>query len=349
MSASLEALIKFIGEKYTIEEIVGGSGCVKWISQVEDPDTVHDLEPGTLAVFGGLVIKTQDRLDSLISALSEAGAAGIIIAAELIPRERSIPVFRMPRETRIPRLIYDCGRFLIRQESKELTVVRAMKLILAESVQNESALRYLESHGFPEMSKYYLLCSDNLAAAGIPADGIRGCSFRYGDLMIYMICAGDFSKCGEFAKGVPGNIGVSDVFLSPRELPGAYRQAESAMKTSAVTGEHVVFYNRAGLFTLIRLVAGTSEARDFARNILGGIKKYDDENRTDYLGTLRAYIKCSGSVQDAADLLGIHRNTVNNKIRFIKENFGLSFDYAGITAICAALAICEISPEKGEI
>ena len=65
---------------------------------------------------------------------------------------------------------------------------------------------------------------------------------------------------------------------------------------------------------------------------------------------MKTYIKYSGSVQDTADQLGIHRNTVNNKIRFIKENFGLSFDYAGIAAISAALAIKELAKaEKGEI
>ena len=46
-----------------------------------------------------------------------------------------------------------------------------------------------------------------------------------------------------------------------------------------------------------------------------------------------------GSVQDAADMLGIHRNTVNNKIRFIKEHFGIGFDYPGITSLSVAIAL----------
>ena len=38
-------------------------------------------------------------------------------------------------------------------------------------------------------------------------------------------------------------------------------------------------------------------------------------------------------------MLGIHRNTVNNKIRFIKEHFGIGFDYPGITSLSVAIAL----------
>ena len=344
MSASLEALIDFIRENHTIEEIVGGSGCVSWVSQVEDIDTARSLEPGTLAVTSGLVVKTDNELDELIKALSESRAAGLIITSGLTPTERSLPVFRMPTGTRIPRLIRDCGHFLMRQESKELTVVRAMKSILAGSERNDSALRYLEQHGFPSMSRYYLLASE----AQVEAEGgAHSCSFRYGGCLLTVLCTDDRARCCETAERRGGAVGISG-FRSPDELPTAYRQALSAMKTAKLSGKSPVFYGSDGIFGLARQLAATEEARDFADALLRPIIESDESNRTDYLKTLKAYMKCSGSVQDAAVLLGIHRNTVNNKIRFIKENFGLSFDYAGIAAIVTALAIDEIATEKGE-
>lgn len=345
MSASLEALIDFIRENHTIEEIVGGSGCVSWVSQVEDIETARSLEPGTLAVTSGLVVKTDDELDRLIKALSDSRAAGLIITSALTPTERSLPVLRMPSGTKIPRLIRDCGHFLMRQESKELNVVRAMKSILAGSERNDSALRYLEQHGFPSMSKYHLLASDSqLGADG----GAHSCSFRYGGCLLTVLCTDDRMKCLETANGCGGAVGIA-VFRSPDELPTAYRQALSAMKTAKLSGKSPVFYGSDGIFGLMRHFASDDEAKYFADDLLRPVKEYDESERSDYMKTLRAYMKCSGSVQDAADLLGIHRNTVNNKIRFIKENFGLSFDYAGIAAIVAALAIDEIASEKGEI
>ena len=70
MSASLEALISFIREKYTICEISGGGGYVKWISQIEDPAAAGDLQPGTLAVSAGLLMKDSPGvIDELIGAL----------------------------------------------------------------------------------------------------------------------------------------------------------------------------------------------------------------------------------------------------------------------------------------
>ena len=155
-------------------------------------------------------------------------------------------------------------------------------------------------------------------------------------------------KCLEAAKDCDGAVGIAS-FRSPDELPTAYRQALSAMKTAQLSGKSPVFYGSDGIFGLARQLAATDEAKYFADDLLRPIKEYDESERSDYMKTLRAYMKCSGSVQDTADLLGIHRNTVNNKIRFIKENFGLSFDYAGIAAIVTALAIDEIATEKGEI
>ena len=345
MSASLEALIDFIRENHTIEEIVGGSGCVSWVSQVEDTETARSLEPGTLAVTSGLVVKTDNELDELIKALSESRAAGLIITSGLTPTEKLIPLFRMPTGTKTPRLIRDCGHFLMRQESKELNVVRAMKSILAGSGRNDPALRYLEQHGFPSMSRYYLLASeDQVGAEG----GAHSCSFRYGGCLLTVLCTDDRIKCLEAAEDCDGAVGIA-AFRSPDELPTAYRQALSAMKTAKLSGKSPVFYGSDGIFGLARQLAATDEAKYFADDLLRPIKEYDESERSDYMKTLRAYMKCSGSVQDAADLLGIHRNTVNNKIRFIKENFGLSFDYAGIAAIVTALAIDEIATEKGEI
>lgn len=353
MSASLEALISFIREKYTICEISGGGGYVKWISQIEDPAAAGDLQPGTLAVTAGLLMKESPGvIDELIGALVEARSAGLIITADITPNDKSLPIFRMPVGTKLPALIYDCSHFLMRQESKELTVVKAMKSILTGSAQNDAALRYLEQHGFPSMSKYYLLCFDKEVGGAQRSEGAHSCMFRYNDSTLSIICTSDQAKCEEFAKSADpdGMVGVSDVFQSPDELPKAYRQALSAMKTAEMTGKGVIFYNRAGIFTLMRSICTSKEAKDFADDLLRPISDFDSLNRTDYLNTLRAYIKCSGSVQDTADQLGIHRNTVNNKIRFIKDNFGLSFDYAGIAAISAALAIKELAKaEKGEI
>ena len=268
MSASLEALIDFIRENHTIEEIVGGSGCVSWVSQVEDAETARSLEPGTLAVTSGLVVKTDNGLDELIKALSESRAAGIIITSGLTPTEKLIPLFRMPTGTKTPRLIRDCGHFLMRQESKELNVVRAMKSILSGSGRNDPALRYLEQHGFPSMSRYYLLASeDQVGAEG----GAHSCSFRYGGCLLTVLCTDDRMKCLEAAEDCDGAVGIAS-FRSPDELPTAYRQALSAMKTAKLSGKSPVFYrDRRG-----KILRGRPAPTDKGIRRVGALRLHED-------------------------------------------------------------------------
>ena len=342
MSATLEALISFIRETHTLEEIVGGVGIVKLICQVEDLTTASGIEPSTLALSAGIMLTTVDELDELIDALTAADAAGLIITMNLTPTRKTLPVYRMKNSTKLPRLIYETTRFLIKSESKELTITRAMKSLLSGSAQNESALRYLEQHGFPAMARYYLLVSDS-GKEELP----HSCSFKFEGNFLTVICTSERGVCIDAANELSGEVGISE-FSSPDELPVAYKRALSAKRTARLSGKKLIFYGEDGIYGLMRSVSETQEAIDFSKRILDPIIEYDAKNHSDYLETLRVYLSSDGSVQETSERLGIHRNTVNNKIRFIKENFGLSFDYVGIAEMIAALAIDELSKYKKE-
>ena len=172
--------------------------------------------------------------------------------------------------------------------------------------------------------------------------------FRYADAMLFVVRTENQSKCGELAENIhmtlgtlsdAGYVGISDMFTCPDALPKAYLQALSASKTAAATRKGTVFYSGVGLFTLLRTLKDSRDAKEYVSGVLGQIKSYDVSEHTEYLKTLKAYLKCDGSVLETADMLGIHRNTVNNRIRFIKERFGVGFDYAGIAALSVAVIL----------
>ncbi len=74
------------------------------------------------------------------------------------------------------------------------------------------------------------------------------------------------------------------------------------------------------------------------------ILTYDRIHSTDYAEILEIYIRRSGSIQQAAADTGTHRNTINNKIKAIRELFGLKLDYDDIANLVLAFAIRELSP-----
>ena len=61
----------------------------------------------------------------------------------------------------------------------------------------------------------------------------------------------------------------------------------------------------------------------FADENLKAICDYDAEYNTDYGEILYQYLMCDGSVMAVADKYGLHRNTVNSKIKAIKSLFDI--------------------------
>ena len=63
--------------------------------------------------------------------------------------------------------------------------------------------------------------------------------------------------------------------------------------------------------------------KNFADENLKEIFEYDKKYKTDYAKVLKAYLVCDGSVMAVAEKYGLHRNTVNSKIKAVKDVFGI--------------------------
>ena len=56
--------------------------------------------------------------------------------------------------------------------------------------------------------------------------------------------------------------------------------------------------------------------------------RYDKKYKTNLEETLRCYISCSCNARQCADTMGVHRNTVINRVRIIEEQIGGSLSHA---------------------
>ena len=59
--------------------------------------------------------------------------------------------------------------------------------------------------------------------------------------------------------------------------------------------------------------------RRFYNDNLSALKKYDEDNGTDYMGFLKKYLKYDGSIQKVADETFVHRNTINYQLVKVKK------------------------------
>lgn len=82
------------------------------------------------------------------------------------------------------------------------------------------------------------------------------------------------------------------------------------------------FYDDIGIN---KLLLGINDHPDILRSVseeyLNPILAYDRENGTELARLLYEYLMLDGSVQAVADRLGLHRNTVNSRMKQIKQLF----------------------------
>ena len=66
--------------------------------------------------------------------------------------------------------------------------------------------------------------------------------------------------------------------------------------------------------------------REYVNDTLGSIITYDEQHHTNYLETLNQNLLCDGSIQKIAGALFCHRNTVNYRVRILREDLHLALD-----------------------
>lgn len=77
-----------------------------------------------------------------------------------------------------------------------------------------------------------------------------------------------------------------------------------------------------GIKKLLLAVDDIQILKGFYKDNLMKLKLYDRENGTDYMGFLKMYLKCDGSVQRAAEETFVHRNTINYQLAKVKKVLG---------------------------
>lgn len=117
--------------------------------------------------------------------------------------------------------------------------------------------------------------------------------------------------------------GMSFVFEG---MESVYEMKKQALLTLA--GNRNLF-SEVAFDSLIRSI----EDQDFViaciHPALRKLKNYDQENHTQLLSTLKAFLQCERSWVRTAEELEIHRNTVISRLNKISEILSLDFDNAG--------------------
>ncbi len=126
--------------------------------------------------------------------------------------------------------------------------------------------------------------------------------------------------------------GGSSKFNSMSGLPSAYSQAVTASRIGKqMEGRGPIYYLWEYVtYHMCDLLHNEYNIIDFVNPMLLSIIRYDKDNNTNFMQTLRAYLKSGRNPVKTAAKLGIHRNSVDYRLKRMNELFYLDFDDSNI-------------------
>ncbi|MCI6684703.1 MAG: PucR family transcriptional regulator ligand-binding domain-containing protein [Roseburia faecis] len=134
--------------------------------------------------------------------------------------------------------------------------------------------------------------------------------------------------CNELKKEETAVFCVGNEAEELRQLHKSYETANQMAEVSAlgrIPGEEVygrhkmIVYKNAGIFRILFALKDEEVMQEYVRDTVQPLLEYDALHHTDLAGVLQCYLRHDGSLQDTANELIVHRNTVNYKINKASE------------------------------
>lgn len=272
--------------------------------------------------------------------------------------EHSYPLFTMPWEIHI----YDITRSYynrIFRDTQSSDAVTEAFLDLVSGSDPEHAVSVLTRSGFSPDSGYLAYCID---ADGpeqekqrfetavklelkIHFPGSHMCRFRE-DILVILPCTGKpehtvseaVAPAGlkdavrELACRISQSFSHWDIrsglgsVSGLRDFPRSFSQARFALAACAAAGEIFRAFDDLGFYKILFSVTDQRVLDNYWREKLGPVLAYDKAHKSCCLETLYQYLICNGSIQKIAGAMFCHRNTVNYRVRILRETLGLPLD-----------------------
>lgn len=357
------------------------SNPVSWIHMLEDPKTASFLHGQELVFVTGVGHGGNEWLTDLAKSLVEHQASGLVlntghyiqsVPQELITycREMHLPLYTVPWKTRIVDITNDFCRKIIKAEESDLSVAGAFRDAIFSPAKAEEFCPVLERREFDLEADYCV------AAIALPSPSeekstdydkafrmaLSRILFNYSDRFNifrqdkYLIAVVQSfpqevtekaidsleTACGHLFPDGRIHAGISLNGSRISSLPQSYKRAVALLRIAEKQNKTWISYRDIGVYQLLIEVEDHRVLERYYEDTLGRLEDFDDKNNTDYMTTLRSYLEHNSSVQEVAQASYMHRNTINYKIKRIREILGNDLGYQEGLKLYLAFLVKEI-------
>lgn len=359
----------------------GMKNLVRWVHMVEDREVPGFLHGNELILTTGIAQTGTQWIEVFVRNLRKHGAIGLILNVgpyiKSIPQkvieycnENEFPLFTVPWEIHLIDVTFDFCHRIIANEENETSIATAFRNLIFSPENKEAYVSALERRGFHNYGEYTLLLMqadrNGSLVSGDEWHNIQFimqsvlknidkpfCIFDQENYLVMTASGVNSSQMEAYAKilnnellnqfqNVTVNVGISETVTGYFDMQSCYKQAFTASNTAKLWNRKILKYQDTGIYKLIYAVGDTSVLKRYVEDTFRNITDYDSLHNTDYLNTLKSYLENNGSIQKVSNQMQVHRNTINYKMKFIRENFGIKLEYSDIASLWLAFNIKEI-------
>ncbi|MGI6012581.1 MAG: PucR family transcriptional regulator [Ruminococcus sp.] len=341
----------------------GMQNCVQWVHTLEDEEASEFINGGELIFTTGIGHRDLSWLLNFAKSLKSHSASGLVLnmgpyltevpkkLTDYCDRE-DFPLFTVPWETRLVDITRNFCNQIIRSEKKEENVGTTLKNLIFFPQDLSRCLPLLERYDFDSAASccvIYMGYMEDMeyfeeVSVKIPFEvekifshlsGWTG-HFHSDRGHVYVVSGMTNDQIRELMTRLERynrtrtiqeklTFGISSNRSGAEKLPFHYRRAVKLFEYARKQRKTAVFFEDLNTEKILFSVDNYEILEEYLNDTLGELIMYDKSHHTNYLGTLRLYLECGGSVKQAADQMFVHRNTVNYQLNKIKQILNLDY------------------------
>lgn len=357
MSISLLNLYNDTKSKYKLELVAGSNGInrmISWVYYSEDNSTIDFIRGNELIFTTGLEYNHNENwLLELIKSLIMHNASGLVInignyiksiSEDIINycNKYNFPLITMPWEIHLVDIMQDYCNSIITEEQRSKNIDATIKNLLLNRNLSYEYYDVLSENKY-DIDGYYYVCKIN---STYPLEdivnSIYNISFNYSTIKYniitinksyFLVFHSESKKISlnyfenlskKLIEKYPIKFFISSAIKGIKNLSLGYDQSN---KCSLIpSNNNCIFYDDLGIYKLLLEINKKDSLIEFYNNSLSNLIEYDSKHNTDLLTTLKLYLLNNSSIQAVADATFTHRNTINYRIRKIKNILDVDID-----------------------
>lgn len=259
------------------------------------------------------------------------------------------PLFTMPWETLLSDVTHDYYSRLLADSKRQEAIDHALLNLVHQREAIPAVLTELEEYGCPADHPYGLL----YISYHVPTEGqfsrqhttdrislsterlmrehsLQGHLCRTDTYCFVLLFQNELHRLTSFGKILADYlqshfpqahtaIGIGSHAVTLANLPRSFFHARCSALIAAHSRRPLLSFEELGVYQLLLSVSDRGLLLDYMRRRLSTVQQYDARTGSNCTQVLRQYLLQDGSIQKIADTLYCHRNTINKKVRILRE------------------------------